>query len=475
MARVVVVGGGVVGLSGALMLARDGHEVTVLERDPAPPPAPEAAWDDWTRKGVNQFRMLHFFAPRFNTIMKEHTPEIVEALADAGALHSNPLRDAPAEVTGGYRDSDARFEAITARRPVAEAAIAGAANATANLTVRRGVAVAGLVTGDPIAPGIPHVVGVRTESGEEIRADIVIDAGGRRSALPKLLTDIGAREPVEEKDDCGFVYYGRHFRSADGSTPPAFGPLLMAYESLSILTLPADNGAWGIGIVASAKDVPLRKLTDVDTWTSVVKGYPLVADWLEGEPLDDGIAVMAKIEDRHRTFVLDGQPVATGVLPLADSWACTNPSVGRGISIGAIHAVALRDLLHDSAADPLELALAWHGATMETVEPWYRGTLDFDRGRLDQIHAEIDGRPCEPEPVYEMTCALQAAALKDPEMLRTFLEIAGVVTVPDEVFARPGVFERVIEVGGGWRDEALPGLSRAELLAVVRRVRRRTR
>lgn len=45
MARIVVVGGGIVGLGASLMLARDGHQVTVLERDPAPPPDPEGAWE----------------------------------------------------------------------------------------------------------------------------------------------------------------------------------------------------------------------------------------------------------------------------------------------------------------------------------------------------------------------------------------------------------------------------------------------
>ncbi len=467
MARVVMVGGGVVGLCGALMLGRDGHQVTVLERDTAPPTDPEAAWNGWERRGVNQFRMLHYFAPRFQGVMEANAPEVVRALEDAGALRSNPFREIPAEITGGFRESDAVYDAVTARRPIAEAAIARVVEANGNVTVQRGVAVDGLITGDSTGEGVPHVIGVRTEGGDELLADIVIDAGGRRSSLPKLLTAIGARAPIEEQEDCGFVYYGRHFRSSDGSVPAMFGPLLMPYESLSVLTLPADNGTWGVGLVVSAKDAALRGLKDVDTWTRTVKGYPLAAHWLDGEPIDEGVAIMAKIEDRHRTFVIDGKPVATGVLALADSWACTNPSVGRGISIGVIHAEALRALLQDAPSDPVELSRAWYDATMENVEPWYRGTLAFDQGRLAQIHAEMDGKLFEPEPEYEMTMALQAATAKDPEMLRTFLDIAGVVASPAEVFARPGLFERVIELGSGWRDEALPGLSREELLATV--------
>jgi 2-polyprenyl-6-methoxyphenol hydroxylase-like FAD-dependent oxidoreductase len=470
MAKVVVTGGGLIGLSTAMLLAKDGHDVTVLERDPNPPPATATdAWQSWDRRGVNQFRLLHLFLPRFRQIAEVELPEVIAGMEAAGALRFNPLADAPAEFTGGFRPGDEEMEAVTARRPVAETVVASAAAGTPGVTVRRGVAIRGVLTGTEAAPGIPNVVGVLTEDGEEIRADVVIDAAGRRSSLPTWLTAAGGRPPLEEMDDAGFVYYARHFRSANGTTPVAFGALLQHYESLSLLTLPADNGTWGVGVIASAKDSRLRALKDEHVWTTAVKSYPLVAHWLDGEPIDDQITVMAKLEDRHRAFVIDGTPVATGVLAVGDSWACTNPSVGRGISIGLIHAVALRDMLRrESLDDPAGLALAWEQATLASAEPYFRGTLHFDRHRLAQIEAQIAGVPYEPDdPTWDLGECLVAGAAADPDLLRGALRVGSVLATGEEVFADPGMVEKAINIGGPLRNEPAPGPTREQLLAVL--------
>jgi 2-polyprenyl-6-methoxyphenol hydroxylase-like FAD-dependent oxidoreductase len=470
MAKIVVVGGGACGLATALMLAADSHDVTVLERDPAPPPGtPEDAWFGWERKGVNQFRMLHLFASRWRQIVEAELPDVAKALDAAGALRFNPMADAPAEFTGGWRDGDERYELLTGRRPVVEAVLAQVTANTPGVTIRRGTAVEGLRTGQPSADGVPHVIGVRTADGDDIDADLVIDASGRRSPLPRWLEEIGARAPHQEVEDSGFVYYGRYFRSDDGSLPPIIGGILQHYDSTSTLTLPADNGTWGVGMIGSAKDPQLRKLADTETWMRTVRSYPLVAHWVEGEPLDESPAVMAKIEDRYRRFVVDGTPVATGVLAVGDSWACTNPSLGRGVSIGLIHVQALRDHLRATSLDDhLGLALGWDETTEEVVGPWYRGTLAFDRHRLAEIDAQIAEQPYDTDdPVWAFTKAMEKAAQQSPDVLRGFLRIATVQETPDEVFSQPAVLEAVLSKGAGWEDDVAPGPSRAELVSIV--------
>lgn len=469
MGEILVLGGGVVGLSTGLLLARDGHTVTLLDRDEALPPVDARdAWRSWERRGVNQFRLLHFFQPRFRQILDAVLPDAAEAMEAAGALRFDPVAAAPAEVSGGPREGDEELISLTGRRPVVEAALAGVADAAPGLTVRRGVGVAGLLTGPDAGAGVPHVTGVRTDGGEELTADLVVDATGRRSQLPAWLAAAAAVPPLEEREDSGFVYYGRHLRSADGSVPVPRTGLLSHYGSVSILCLPADNGTWGVGIVTCAGDAELRGFRHADRWAATISRFPLVAHCLAGEAIDE-VAIMAKIEDRHRRYVVDGAPVATGVLAVGDSWACTNPSIGRGATIGLMHAVALRDVLRNVSTDEAPgLAAAWDDATESTVEPWYRSTLHYDRHRLAEAEAATRGEPYEPDDaVWDMTRALQFGADRDPDLLRAFLRIGGLLATADEVLAEPGIVDKIITVGAAWRDEPLPGPGRAELVALA--------
>ena len=464
MGRIVFVGGGIVGTCAAMMLANDGHDVTVLERDPTPPPSPDIAWDEWDRRGVNQFKMLHFFLARFRQVAEAELPGLTDAMVAAGALRMNPLAGIPEAITGGWRDGDERFDTVTARRPVGESVVASMAATTPGVTIRRGVGVSGVLTSTG-PDGIAHVTGVGTDGGEQIEADLVVDAGGRRSAMPAWLREAGSPGPTEMIEDSGFVYYGRHFRSADGSVPPAFGGLLQHYGSVSILTLPADNGTWGVGVVTSSKDAALRGMLDVDCWEKVVSSFPMVAHWIDAEPITD-VKLMAKIEDRQRTYVVDGVPVATGVIPLADAWACTNPSLGRGISLGITHAAALRSMLRDTPLDDSRaLAMRWSELTTEHVEPLFADTLSFDRHRLAEIEAAIEGRPYETDdPGWNMGNALAASIMKDPDLLRGFIDVVSLLDRGVNVLSRPGMAERAIALAD---PTPLPGPDRSELLTLV--------
>lgn len=462
MASIVILGAGMVGLPTAMLLAKDGHDVTVVERDPAPPTPPGDAWEQWQRRGVNQFRQLHFLMARWREVAELELPELVAALDDAGALRFAALPPSVAPAPG-----DEAFVTITARRPVLEAAAATAVADTPGITVRRGAAAVRLL-GTVGADGVLRATGVGLDDGTEIPADLVVDAGGRRSPVPDLVSAAGGRRPVEVGDDSGFVYYGRHYRSNDGTLPEVRGNLLQTTSTFSILTLPADHGTWGIGIIAAAGDRALRAAKDPARWEAVVRAVPAVAHWIDAEPLDAEPAVMAGIEDRIRHFVVDGEPVVTGVVPVGDAWACTNPSLGRGITIGLLQAVALRDTVRRVGTDDARaLALAYDAATEEAVGGWYRATLEFDRRRLAEIHAAVAGDEPAGEAGSDIGKAVFRAAGKDDDVLRAVLRINHLLATPEEVFSGPGLLKKVVELGADWRDAPPTGPDRAELLAIL--------
>jgi 2-polyprenyl-6-methoxyphenol hydroxylase-like FAD-dependent oxidoreductase len=359
VARIVVIGGGLIGLATAMMTARQGHHVTVLERDPAPPPsAPGAAWDRWERHGVMQFRQPHFLLPAGFRVLEAGLPEVAAHLRAAGAaVHHAP------ELESGQRAAT-----LTARRPVLEHAMAAAAAGWVD--VRRGARVTGLLTA---RRGLVQVTGVVRADRTELAADLVIDAMGRASALPIWLTHIGAGEMTERAEPPGLSYYSRYFRAGLGPGP-AYG--LTLYDGYSMLVTPADAGIWSVTVCAHATDAARRTLRRERDWTRFVDACPardqLIAD---GQPIS-GVLTAGGVPDRVRGLVRHGVPAATGVLSVGDAWACSSPALGRGVTLGLMHAAIVAEAVADHVKDPLALALRCDRLTRERVLPWYQNTAN---------------------------------------------------------------------------------------------------
>jgi hypothetical protein len=107
-------------------------------------------------------------------------------------------------------------------------------------------------------------------------------------------------------------------------------------------------------------------------------------------------------------------------------------------------------------------------ATTDTVEPWFQATLAFDRHRLAEMAAVVDGRTYDPgDPAYEIAGALAKASQRDHDVFRAFLDVVGVLELPETILARPGMFETVIEHGADWRETEPLGPDRDTLVAMA--------
>ena len=287
--------------------------------------------------------------------------------------------------------------------------------------------------------------------------------------LPGLLADAGGDPVQEEAEDSGFLYYTRFFRAADGSLPVPRAPLLSHLGSFSLLTLPADAGTWSVTVYAASGDRPLKRLRDPDRWTALVRSCPLHAHWLDGEPLTP-VMPMGGVVDRYRRYGGNGTAAPAGVVSVGDAWACTNPSLGRGIALGLAHAALLRAVVREHADDPARLADAFDEATERELTPWYRATVAFDRARLAEIDAIRNGaEPPAPAPddvAARVRAALPLAMSRDAEVFRAGMEISSCLALPQEVFARPGLAQRVLEAAGG-EVARLPAPTRAQVLELV--------
>jgi 2-polyprenyl-6-methoxyphenol hydroxylase-like FAD-dependent oxidoreductase len=460
MSHTIVLGGGLSGLTAAMMLARDGRRVTVLECDPSPvPDDADAAWERWRRDGVFQFRLAHYLQPLGRAVLEAELPDVLEAFKAAGAYRFDPIAQALPQAIEDRdpRPGDERLVTWTGRRTTLEWVVAQAAEREPGVEIRRGVGVTALETRR--IDGRVHVTAVRTDAGDRLAGDLVVDAMGRGSTLPKLLAAAGGDPVHETAEDTGFLYYSRHFR---GQVPEFRGPLNTPIGTFSILTLPCDNGTWSVTVYASAGDRPLKALRDPAKWTALVRACPRHAHWLDGEPITP-VMPMGGILDRLRSS--NGGPPPLGLVSLGDAWACTNPSTGRGISLGLKHAALLRRVVREDG----DVVAAFTAATEAELRPWYDSTVLVDRARMAEINALRAGEaPVLSDHIgARVGRALGPAMSQDGDVFRAALKITSCLSLPRDVFSRPGFAERVLEAAARATPASF-GPQRDELLTLLR-------
>lgn len=444
VADAIVIGGGPTGLAAGMVLAEHGVETTVLEKDAAPvPDSVTAAWESWERNGVSQFRGPHTILARGFRELDQFAPGVVRHLEGHGAHEWTGLEALPPSIDDrAPRPQDDRFKALAARRPIYELAFAAAANDFSGLEVRRGTTVTELLRGPSALGGVPHVAGVKTSEGDTIRSRVVIDAGGRRSNLSPLLETIGATPPNEVKEDSRFAYYTRFYhRFDDGDVPRPFVARLIPQGSISLLLLPGDNETWSVTLFGTTADRELRLARNPETFDRVIRAYPAGAHWAEGQPTTE-VDVKVGISDRIRSLRVDGQPAATGIVPVGDAWACTNPSLGRGISMAMMHTRSTVPGIAENLNDPGMIFDLWESGTEEELVPWHEATRELDRERNRQMDAQRSGQLLPADELTDRQVII-AAQMTDPDVFRASLEMGFCLALPEEVMSRPYI-QRVL-------------------------------
>jgi 2-polyprenyl-6-methoxyphenol hydroxylase-like FAD-dependent oxidoreductase len=430
--KALVAGGGPVGIYTAIALARRGHAVTLVDRDPGP-----NADGEWKRAGVMQFLHAHGWRPQVVAAIRAEMPDVAEALFAAGAQRMHPP---------GLPE----VEAMACRRSVVERTLRACAAQEDGLTWLTGHV-------DDIALNHGVATGLVVD-GTTIPGDLVVVATGRASHLGEQL-----RGPVEG-GPCGFSYVSRMYQARDGQpgydrffpsneTGPGYVSLVMGQDAGThsvVIAYPSDTEEFAALRTNAGQDRAVRMIPNLIPWTDPERFEP-ITDALVGGHLTNTY--------RHQGPAL-GMPPARALYFVGDAVLTTNPAWGRNLALLLPHVQHLLASLDDPQQDLDDASMALDAWAEEHLRPWFLDHLHFDRTLLRRFTGDdIDLTDRIPSDV------IVAAAEVDENLKPFAMMYSGMVAGPDILdAAEPRVRELLAE---GWRPKA-PGPTGPELAEAMR-------
>jgi 2-polyprenyl-6-methoxyphenol hydroxylase-like FAD-dependent oxidoreductase len=395
--RILIIGAGMAGLCSALALASPERELVILERDP---PAPEGGADeaffDWGRRGVGQLRHSHAFLARLRSVIKDRHPKLLEELLAAGCRELGFTDMLPDALRASYvpQEGDSELAVLTSRRTTLELVMRRYVEQLAGVQVISNAFVRELIVES--AGGQLRVDGVRgdVEGAErEWRGDVTIDAAGRQSSVVEQLVAAGAAV-TEESEDCGILYYTRHYRLLPGASEPprtrAAGTGDLGFIKYG--RFPGDNGWFSITLAVPEIETEIRKaIVRPEIFDQICSLLPGLADWTDPVRTEPTSKVfgMGDLKSRWRSLVSPDKRATLGLFAVGDSLIRTNPLYGRGCSFAAIEATLLAGVLRDSP-DPATRARLYDIRVKAELTPYYDDMRNQDRSAIRRAKNALD-------------------------------------------------------------------------------------
>ncbi|MFJ5637218.1 NAD(P)/FAD-dependent oxidoreductase [Streptomyces goshikiensis] len=315
----------------------------------------------------------HSFLAPVRSVLRAETPDVYADLLARGAREYHDF-DWFGEHPP-HREGDEELVTLRTRRIVLEAALAAAVRREPAVEVRRGRRVDALA----VRAGRPaRVTGVRV-GGETLRADLVIDAAGRRSPVPGRLVAAGCRPPVVYCHRTGLACLCRWYQPRAGG-PRDPGRVQTGSASAFALAgvFPSDNDTFAVNLVLSTGDPTRGALTDPAVFEAAARRFPATAAWLGLDP-----------EPRSAVLAM------AGLVNAGDSLVHTNPTLGH----------------------------AW---TARALRPWFDAQVTADRGNERRLAGSAP-------PPDRRAAARAACAFEDPVVMRARAHVRHLLLSADEV------------------------------------------
>ena len=381
--RAVVLGASMGGLLAARVLADFYRTVTVVERDVLPD-------DPTNRRGVPQGRHVHALLRRGAQIIDELFPGFLNELVAAGApvLDDGDFSKVLLSFgghqlvrSGKVRDQQAMALYVPSR-PFLECHVRRRLQAIPNVTILGGHDVAELTsTADRTRVTGVRVVNRDGGDGQELPADLVVDAMGRGSRTPAFLESLGYGRPVEDHVVMHTTYASQLLRIPLGTVE---GVVLIGAapgRPTGMFLLGYENDTWMFTVFGMVGHEPPGDLAGMLSFAQEYGPTHVLAAVRAAEPLGEVTRHRMPFSQWRRYDKMRRFP--DGLLVCGDAICSFDPIYGQGMTVSALDAVALRDCLRRGShelprryfrAAAKSIGLAWRmGAGSDLAFPEVEG------------------------------------------------------------------------------------------------------